>query len=427
MVSDTAMALRVADPQRDGQRAARSILRGILFATLTVCVVVPHSFQIATFLLIALSTAVSLPLLRRDPWLDRVLLTYMVGALITAIFLGIGAANGASRLATNQTLLVYVISPLMWMLIATTICQLYGIERFTRILIGLTWACVATVALFFYLFLTIGKSAVAFLTEDANVNVSGGFAGATILVYGSLIFLSGGLFAQPFLLRRAKWRLTLLTLLVLVALTSGRSALILSIPAGLLVGIVARGRQRAQDRVATDKSIVLPLIGLALIAGAALVLMNIFVFEIDLGVVLGEFIDELLSGGGSVRSEQAAALWDGVFASGGLGVGHGVGVDYIRNTDYPWRYEVIPLATMLRVGVLGTLVYMSTFLLYGSRFLARYRQRDLLPEDVYMVGGFIAVSLAAFTNPYIESFIFQWMYFLPVMSIAVKPLFARDG
>ena len=36
-----------------------------------------------------------------------------------------------------------------------------------------------------------------------------------------------------------------------------------------------------------------------------------------------------------------------------------------------------------------------------------------------MAGGFYAMAVAAVTNPYIESFIFQWMFFVPVISIGV--------
>ncbi len=420
----TPHALLHADPQREGRLAAQAIVRGVLFVTLTVCVVVPHSFQLTTLLLILLSGVMGLVVIRRDLWLDRVILTYLVGTILTAIYIWVGYVNGAPRAASNQTLLVYVVSPLLWVIISTAAFQLWGIERVTRILIGLTWAAVISVALFFYLFLTFGKGAVEFLTEEANVNVSGGFAGATILVYGSLIFLAGGLFAQPFLIKNRKWRMTLLTLVVLAVLTSGRSALILAVPAGFLVGAVVRSRQRRHEAGESNKSIILPLLGLGVVLAAALALMNMFIFEVDLLVVLTEFVAELLTGGGSVRTEQAAALWDGVLASKGIGVGHGVGVSHIRNTDYPWRYEVIPLATMLRVGAVGLIIYMSTFILYGAKFLERMRAHDLAPEDVYMVGGFVAVSLAAFTNPYIESFTFQWMYFIPVMSVAVRPLVA---
>lgn len=415
---------RIADPKLEGQLAARSVVRGVLWLTLAICVVVPHSFQLFTLLLLMLAFAVSVPVMKRDDWLDRVLVTYFLGAIVTAIFIWIGYANGAPRAASNQTLLVYVVSPLVWIVLSTTIFQLFGIERTVRILIQFTFAAVGSVILFFYLFLTFGPDSVKFLTEEANVNVSEGFAGATILVYGSLIFLSGALFAQPMLIRNGYARLGLLTMLVLCALTSGRSALILSIPAGFLIGTVVRSRMRRDVAVEQRRSVLWPMIGLGAVATAAFLLINYFFFEVDLSVVLGEFVAELLTGGGSVRTDQAGALWEGFQRSYGIGVGHGVGVPFIRNTDFPWRYEVIPLATLLRVGVIGTLVYMSTFLLYGAAFVRRLATRDLLPQDIYMVGGFFAVSLAAFTNPYIESFIFQWMYFLPALSIAVKPLVA---
>lgn len=424
---DIQSQLQFVDPKLEGQLAARSLVRGMLWVTLAICVVVPHSFQLFTLLMMSGTFVLSLVVMKRDPWFDRVLLTYMLGAIVTAVYIWVGYMNGAPKVASNQTLLVYLVAPLVWMVLSTVIFQLFGIERTVRMLIQFTFAAVASVILFFYMFLTFGPDSVKFLTEEANVYVAEGFAGATILVYGSLIFLSGALFAQPMLIKNSYARLGLLTMLVLCALTSGRSALILSIPAGFVAGTLARSRLRRDTPAEQRRSVLWPMIGLGLAATAAFLAINYLFFEVDLSVVLGEFFDELLSGGGSVRTDQAAALWDGFLDSRGIGIGHGVGVAFIRNTDFPWRYEVIPLATLVRVGVVGTLAYMSTFLLYGAAFLRQFRRRDLTPQDVYMVGGFFAVSLAAFTNPYIESFIFQWMYFLPALSIAVQPLGARPA
>lgn len=417
----TAIPAREFAPPNDAERFAHTILRGFILLSLALAAVVPHSFQAVEGAVIALTAMLSLVVIRRDAWLQRILFTYFLGAIVTALYIGVGYIRGAPREASNQTLFVYVVSPLMWMLISTAAFQLFGLRRVVQILIKLSWAAVVSVAAFFYLFLTFGRQAVQFLTEDANVDVSNGFAGATILVYGSLIFLSGALFAQPMLVRNKLARFTLPAFLFLAAITSGRSALILSVPVGLVVGAFLRSRTRVEGQGKGD-SVLLPMLLLAAAALGALLLIDKLFDQIDLSVIFGQFFDELSSGGGSVRTEQSLALWDGFLHTYGLGAGHGVGVSYIRNDVYPWRYEVIPLATLYRVGVIGTFAYLSTFLIYGAELLRRLTRKQLSAEDIYMTGGFVAVALAVFTNPYIEGFVFQWMYLLPVLSLGVRPI-----
>lgn len=406
----------------EARDALAKVARFFLFVSLAMAVVVPHSFQAAEAATFFLTMLICIVLIRRDPWLDQVMLTFFLGAAVTAVYIWVGYVNGAPRSASNQTLFVYVISPLMWIVIATALFQFVGLARVTTWLVWLTWAAVASVAAFFFLFLTFGKGAVAFLTSDANVNVQGGFAAATMLVYGSMIFLAGAIFAQPLVIKGKVARIVLPGFVFLAALTSGRSALILAIPIGFVTGVLLRRRTRLEDTGEDVRSVLLPMVLLGLGSLLMLVVIDILFESVDLTVIVARFWDELTSAGGSERTEQAEALWNGFLDSYGLGVGHGVGVPYIRNMLFPWRYEVMPLATLLRVGLIGAIIYASTFLLYGQRFLDRWSARDLRTQDIYMIGGFIPALLAVATNPYIESFVFQWMYFLPVMALAIRPV-----
>lgn len=399
---------------------AAPTVRAWLVLTLSVCVVFPHSFQAVTAGLLAVALLLSLLVVRKSEYLDRLLVTYFLGVAITALYVWIGTANRAPRPSVLQNILVYIVSPFMWLVVGATLVQQFGVERLVRFLIRLTWASVIEVALFFWAFLVFGKQAVAFLSEQANVNVSGGIAAANILVYGSLIFLTGALFAQPTAIR-GRWRRVILPALVLVcAVTSGRSALILAVPIGLIVGAVLRSRiQDGEGGERVGLSTLLPTFLLGLLGLAVLVIIDQFVDAFNLVFIFEQFLVELTSGGGSERSEQVGALWEGVRDSYGLGVGHGIGVAYLRSADFPWRYEVLPMATLLRVGLIGTLIYASTFIVYGATIATRFARGTLRPADVYMAGGFVSVLVAMFTNPYAESFIFQWMYFIPVLSLGI--------
>lgn len=406
----------------EARDALAKIARFFLFLSLAMATVVPHSFQAVEAATFFLTMLICIVLIRRDAWLDQVMLTFFLGAAVTALYIWVGYTNGAPRSASNQTLFVYIIAPLLWIVMSTALFQFVGLVRVTIWLVWMTWAAVASVAAFFYLYLTFGKGAVVFLTADANVNVQGGFAAATMLVYGSMIFLAGAIFAQPLIIKGKVARIVLPGLMFIAALTSGRSALILAIPIGFLTGFVLRSRMRDTELTENTRSALLPMFLLGLGCLLMLVVIDILFDSVDLLLIVTRFWDELTSGGGSERTEQASALWEGFLDSYGLGVGHGVGVPYIRNMLFPWRYEVMPLATLLRVGLFGFIAYASTFLLYGQRFLGRWSARDLRAEDIYMIGGLVPALLATATNPYIESFVFQWMYFLPVMALAVKPV-----
>ncbi|WP_156437761.1 MULTISPECIES: hypothetical protein [unclassified Sphingomonas] len=403
-----------------GEILLSGITRWLIFATLAICVVVPHSFQEATAALLLLTAIASLLIVRKAAYLDTMLMLYFCGVVVTAFYIWIGYSSGAPREAVNQTLIVYILAPLIWLLIGTAMFQQMGTTRPVRLLVLLTWVAVLSVAAFFYAFLTFGKESVQFLSEDVNVNVARGYSGANILVYGSLIFLSGAFFAQPTLVRNRFLRMLLPLALVVCALTSGRSALILAVPVGFVTGVVLRARVGLTDEDGNSESVFWPTVLLGVLSLLAVVLIDVALDTVDLQVVIGEFIDELQSGGGALRTEQVVALWDGVEESWGLGVGHGIGVRYLRSDLFPWRYEVIPLASLLRVGFIGTLVYASVFVVYGALLFRRVAEKLLRPEDIYMAGGFTASAMAMFTNPYIESFIFQWMYFLPVLSLGIR-------
>ncbi|VXC47645.1 hypothetical protein [Sphingomonas sp. AX6] len=418
----TMRAALAVNPRTEARDALAKIAGFFLFVSLAMAAVVPHSFQEVEAATFVATTLICLVLVRRDDWLDRVILAFFAATAVTAAYIWVGYTNGAPRAASNQTLFVYIIAPFMWIIMSTTLMQYVGLERTTKWLIWFTWAAVASVAAFFFLFLTFGEGAVSFLVSEANVNVSDGYAGATMLVYGSLIFLSGALYAQPMIVRSPIARIVLPGLVFLAALTSGRSALMIAIPIGFLTGAVLRRRSKLSGEGDSARSVLLPTILLGVVSLIIMVAIDYLLVSVDLVVLIERLWEELTSAGGSERTEQAAALWEGFLDSYGMGVGHGVGVPYIRNMLFPWRYEVMPLATLLRVGLFGFIAYAAVYFMYGQQFLKRWRARDLRGEDIYMIGGLVPSLLATATNPYIESFVFQWMYFLPVMAIAVRPV-----
>ncbi len=350
------------------------------------------------------------------------LLVYCAGVVLTVIYLFVGFNNGAPRDAIYATLLVYVASPLLWLVVGSAMATELGQERTVRWLLWTTFAALLSIVLFFYAYLTFGRDSVKFLAEEANVNVKGGFAASTMLVYGSMIFLTGALYANPAMIRPTTIRSFMLAALVAAAATSGRSAFLIAIPIGLAIGAILRPGLAPQYRDETRRAGGIPLLailGTLFSLAAGIALLNAFFAQLDFTLMFDLFLEKLRGGGGVERVEQNYYLWKGIEETAGLGHGHGVGLNYLRNEEFPWRYELLLLATILRVGLLGVIIYALPFVMVAGVLVDRFRCRALSPSDIYMAGGLAAALVATVTNPYLESFIFQWMYYVPLMVIGL--------
>jgi len=390
--------------------------RLLFMATLAVCVVIPHSLQAPTGALMAMTAAVCLLVYQTSGRLSYIAITYLAGAAVTCLYLIIGMMHGAPAQAVYQTLAIYLGAPLLWIIMLRTAQQVIPVDQLIRYLSVLAWAACASVALFFYLFLTRGATAVTFFVENANLQLGGGYSGATMHVYGSLIFLVSAFFAAPEVIRNKVHRILLLAALAICAVTSGRSALMISIPAGLLVGIVVRQFER-RPRAAGEKRrgpgvYILFVVAIAVI----LAVLDRLIEDIDLSLIFESAWDKVMEGGGELRVDQSKSLWAGIQANYGFGAGHGIGASLTRNELYPWRYENVPLAVLFKTGFIGTAIYALPFFIYFSRATGSVLRGTLSQHDKFMLAGLVAVLLAATTNPYLESFIFQWMFILPLVT-----------
>ena len=157
-----------------------------------------------------------------------------------------------------------------------------------------------------------------------------------------------------------------------------------------------------------------------MLAGIVFIILLSSFTEVDVLYIIGGFWEELSGGGGSERTNQANALFDGIISSFGIGAGHGIGVNYIRSEMYPWRYEIVLLATIYRVGFAGALVYAWPFIRYGWGVFETWKHKRLTNFDVFLFAGCASAFIAAATNPYIETYTFHWMYVLPMTIFLVR-------
>ena len=375
------------------------------------CVVFPNSLKAIS--LVALITAAILGLLHAG-WsqdLHSVLSLWLVVAFVTIIHIGIGQFAGAPAEAALQVTATYVVSPLLWIYASHWLITAFGIDTIAR---GLKLACMLsciTVGLFYYLFFTGGADAVIFFIEEPNIDTSNeGYIGATMYVFGSLIFLIGGLVASFDMRRAGPLAYCGLLLSLVTAFVAGRSALLLAVFIGAFVN-VAHAMIRADG-----KRLTIWLFNLlkALVVGLTIAVL-LAQFDLEVDALMAPLIEKITGAGGEGRMQQFYALTQGLIENWGLGAGHGRGVSYTVSDDYPWRYEMVWLASAYRTGVLGAVAYALPFLLALQRGAAYLVRGELSREEVFLFGGFVCAFVASNTNPYVEAFVFQWMYAIPMV------------
>lgn len=382
--------------------------------------VVPNSLQVPTAVALGISAGLGLVNLNWAKWLKQLLFFWGLSSIVTLIYLVRGMLAGAPQEALEQTLIIYIMSPLAWIIVCSRLAQLLPLATITRGFVILAIASSCTVAIFFALFITGGPSAVSFFRETgANVNLISGYAASTMHVYGSFIFFAGFIFASPMSISPHWLRWAALAAVAAVAITSGRSALLIAVPMGFLVGevlsklISTEGNRLAHHRSASRKT------GAAAIGIALLIAVFLYLFALGAGLnmqlILYRFWESLTSWGGDERQGQFSALISGIIDTFGLGAGHGIGVDFVRSTTFPWRYELVWVASVLRVGILGAFVYAMVFIDYYRSVGVLLQKHLLTQSDVMFIGALTCALVASATNPYIEAFTFQWMYIAPVV------------
>lgn len=402
------------------------VLKLLAFCLLFLTVVIPNSLQVATGVLLVVTAAFSFLLFRSFKRIPDLMKLYGLTVVVTLVYILVGQLNYAPLIAAQQVAIIYIISPLLWMVVAGAVLSRVPEETLEKWFVRLTFAALISIGVYFYLFLVDGPDAVKFFIDEANVDISDGTIGATMFVYGSLMFLGAGLFAAPGVVKSSVLRMILLCAIGIAAITSGRSALMISIPIGLAIGSLF-GLKSSEDtpyKSRTKRMLTSPVFYLFLAVGActAAALM----LGLDLQKMASDVIDKILSGGGDERSSQSWGLLMGALSTFGLGAGHGVGISIIRSEEFPWRYETVWIATIFRTGFIGAFIYALPFFLYIKKFIYLRRKGALTQFDLFLFSGFMAAFIAANTNPYIEAFSFQWMFVIPMVALALKSAYYQE-
>lgn len=382
------------------------LLRSMFLLYLAVPLILPNSLRQISVPLFCMVGAITISLSYR--YIGKApLFVYLLIAVNSLFYLLVGVSKAHPE-ALDWTVFVYILSPLTWMSYWTYLLYKFEISKITRILAIYSVLGCLSVYFFIFLFLTFGPTAVTIFISEPNVEFSEGRIGATMHVFGSLIFLSSAFIASPNVL--SKWvQPPLILLLILTAITSGRTALILAVIIGLSINFLASsGRLRA-------KYIIYCAIGflcIIFIMGASSAFSDDGE-KIDVFTIATEIISKIGQGGGDERVRQFDSLIDGIYESNFIGAGHGVSASVIRNDANPWKYELLWVSTIFHTGIFGFLIYSIPALLVFFAFFKLAKKENINDYDIFVLSGFLSILIASNTNPYLQSFDFQWMFVFP--------------
>lgn len=377
-----------------GIKISRDKVNILAYFTFFLFLVVPNALRIIKlpFLLLLLIIAYSNTKITKNQLIFFVLL-----AIVTQLYLLVGMNKTTNfTTASQQAWIIYVVFPVIWTIIGNFVFKFYSSDLILKkyIQLGL-WGCISVYLAYTAFFLGYGEY-VKVLVENPNAVITGNVFAITLNVFGSLIPIAASLGFASSLYKKGKFILLFIVYIITAAI-SGRSAFILSAFIGIFFFFIS------------DKKILKNLFIIGISAILLFIILLYFNLEIKESILF--FIEELTSGGGDERNEQTKLLLKGIIDTNCLGAGHGVGIDYIRNYDFPWRYENLILSIIYRVGILGFLVYAYPFIYSGYIYLNILKMKSTNLYDKFFFWGTSVFILVNFTNPYLESFEFQIPYY----------------
>jgi O-antigen ligase len=103
------------------------------------------------------------------------------------------------------------------------------------------------------------------------------------------------------------------------------------------------------------------------------------------------------------------------------GSGFGGVADVVRSDERPWTFELTYSRLLFNGGLIGFGLLMLFYLAYLILALRKIRQSFHAPIYISLLTGFLSVSIASVSNPYMSSF-----DFLFVLSIIPLILNSKD-
>lgn len=247
----------------------------------------------------------------------------------------------------------------------------------------------------------------------------------TTIIYGlpyiiSLLMLGN---SAPSIMQ-SKWALLskiVIGMSILAMLVSGRKAFVIAgMLSFLLSAVIMHITAIKKISFPTITSYVIHILAIAILASA-----GIIYFELDIGVMLEEFLNgfdfsDPDNESAYRRREQFFHLLQGwkeapIFGKGlGAAAADNVGLEVTRDSA-PWAYELYYLALLFQTGIVGLFIYSAAIFWLTRKMLTLAKKyRDMAGLIIPSLVGMLCFLVANATNPYLSKFDYLWAIFIPV-------------
>lgn len=302
-----------------------------------------------------------------------------------------------------QCIAVYIAFPVFWMYFSDYILLKYSPEYVVKFITISGLVGCGTIYIAIWLLDNGYVGIMEHIIDNPKAAITGkGTREVRLNVYGTLLFFIPAVLSS-FKRYSLVTKIIFFFIIFISTINSGRSILLVSVFLGVFAYLIV---------LRNGLKIII-----ALIVGFFAINFLISQFDIPILAILDIFQDKLDGKGGEdnyIREYQFWMFLDGIEDYYYIfGHGHGVGIELIRNPRYNWRsYELLIMATIYRVGVIGFLIYALPFIYCIKEYFNLFRKKMNNYLDDFFVFGVIGVIVGVFTNPYIEAFDFQFLYFV---------------
>lgn len=381
---------------------ALSILLGVTFF---INIVFPNAFQIFSVgLLILCNLFIAFSKHGFGSVNLKLRLIWFILSILFSAYILVSDITGNDKL---ELFIRYIISPYLWINICNYTFKNYNSKKLLHSIFNLFIISSASVIILYVLTSMGYENITSLFISTVNINQSSGL-GFTLHVYGSMIFFSTAMF--PILIISKKsviLKMILFFLLVISIILSGRTALYLSLFMSCMTFIV----KYRKNYTINSKNIFFIICSLFIIY---LLFVNFYqrFFDVNLFTYFEEtHLAKIEEGGGSERSQQWAEITQ-AFYNNPIGNGF-ISLNIIRDIERPYNFEMLIVITLMRFGI-----FVSLLILFSLKDILKYGRKFLGSKNYFadiMFLGFFGIIIASFTNPYLESLSFQWMFFGPLI------------
>lgn len=378
----------------------KKIINFLLFCVGLLNIVFPNSFQNLSISLLIITSLLIFTLKKR--LYDYTIVAFWI--ILSLIFISFILLSNVSSPHKIELIFKYVVSPLLWITIISYIRSEFDIKTIMNWLIFFSFmGCVSVISL--YIIMAAGfTSIVELIIINPNIDQGTGL-GFTLHVYGSLVFFALAIFPSMKYISRNSYKYVYVLVFLIAAILSGRTALILSLIIGLLFSVIYLNKIRVKF------TNIVSFIFFITIGGIFLFNKYNENFDVDfIDYITNLHFKKISDKGGHERAQQINEI---VKYINDYPFGNGfISLSIIRDFARPFNFEVLILATIMRFGIITFMLILFSIgkCMSGIKIF----RKDNESTDFFLL-GFFGILMVSFTNPYLESFAFQWMFFIPLI------------